>query len=158
MGEKKEKQASKKSGFEVLFPEIRVEGFDVKPWSFKRAKTITPALAKIIKRVGRFYEQAKKELGAELGSRSILDVYPLWDTIAMLIPEFDDEAPEIVSKTFDIPVEEIEEMEWGKVDVLFVAILRENLEYIASFFVRRGGESLTTLLKMSSSSSREATG
>ena len=150
--EKKEKE---KTGFDILFPEIRVEGYDVKPWTYRQGKTLMPTVSSLIKKIGKFYEDRKGEGGADV---SILDRYSLAEIVGTILPEIMDEAPVVLSVSLGITEDEVQEMEMGKVAALYLATLIENAEYLLGFFGKGGGGSQTIRSVKSNSSSPVATG
>jgi len=146
--EKKEKE---KTGFDILFPEIRVEGYDVKPWTYRQGKILMPTVSSLIRKIGKFYEDRKGEGGADGGS--IMDRYSLAEIVGTILPEIMDEAPAVLSVSLGITEDGVQDMEMGKVAALYLAILIENAEYLLGFFGKGGGGSQTIRSVKSNSSS-----
>jgi len=139
MGEKKKvtSKQPQKTGFDVLFPEIKVEGYDVKPWTFRQGKQLMPAVSRIIEKVGRYLEGIKGEGGNGGSLEDVIGRYPVHMIVGTILPEILDEAPEVVSVSLGITDDEVQEMPMAKVTAL--SILIENSEYLFGFF-GKGGE------------------
>lgn len=143
MAEKKV-QEEKKAGFDVLFPEIRVEGYDVKPWTLRQGRTLMPAVSKLVQKIGKFYEERKGEGGNGARIESVLTAYPLHVIVGTILPEILDEADEIISVTLGIKEEEVQEMPMAKATALYLQILMQNQEYLLGFFGKGGGGNQST--------------
>jgi len=98
----------------VLFPEKKVYGYTIKPWTLGMIEELVPSLERIaielIKR--RITTKNYKEQGLQI--------------IPAVIPELS----EIISKTLGIPIKEVKEFQLDEVTVIVLTIAEQNMKYL----------------------------
>lgn len=104
---------------EILFPEIEVKGYKIKPWVFGELVDLSPILSKIVKAI---HAEGIKSLDC-LVERMI-------ELIPLMLPF----APEIIAKTLHIEEQEIRTWPIDKATVILLTIINQNLGYLKNCF------------------------
>jgi hypothetical protein len=107
----------------ALFGEIKIEGFEVKPWTLKQVIQLTTVLKMMVKNLqdnGIDFSDLDKEVNPEL-------IVGLLEGIAPVLPELI-----AVSLRLD-SVSEAEDMEWGKAVAIGTQIFVLNWNHIKNF-------------------------
>lgn len=123
MIEKKKKV--EKSEQEILYPDIEVAGFKVRPWSFDQFFDMLPIFLQgsdILKANGISLEDFEG-LAKERDTKKILSLLSVFRPII----------PEVVSKTIGIEIETVKKMEFDRVISIALVILIQNAERIKNF-------------------------
>jgi len=112
-------ESQEKSELEILFPEIEVDGFTIRPWDFGKVASMGPILARIFAEV--------KKAGITLK-----DIDSRMEEAVMLALPW---APDIVAKTLNLDVEEVRQWkELNKAFKIMLVIFNQNLEHIKNSF------------------------
>ena len=121
----KKKKEIKKSEQEVLYPDVMVSGFKVRPWSFDQFFDMLPIFlqgADILKTNGISFSDFEK-LEEKRDTKEILSLLSVFRPII----------PEIVSKTIGTEIETVKKMEFDRVISIALVILIQNAERIKNF-------------------------
>jgi len=125
-----EKGELRKSEGEILFPGIELYGMTVMPWSHDRFVAVIPVLLRMWKRM-----QAE---GLTLDDLSRItdpgESFELLERLLPLIP-----VKEIVSKTLDVPLSEVEGWPFDRTDSLFLAVFMQNGQRILGLLKNLSG-------------------
>ena len=115
--------ANEKTEGQVLSPGIEVGGFKVKPWSFEQFFDLLPVFVKgsmILKDKGIGIKEFES-MGGD--SNQILSI------ISSLGPII----PEVVARTVERSIEEVNKMEFDRVVSIALVVLIQNVERIKNF-------------------------
>ena len=127
---------------QILFPDVEVEGYTIRPWTLAQAVALAPTL-------GALVEIAKESGVGEvlLGSMDLLDPAQggakeafakaqkeVMGVLPGLIPKFLPHAPKILSVSLGTSAEEVGKMGLGKATVLLLSVVSQNVDYLKNFF------------------------
>ena len=115
--------ANEKTEGQVLSPGLEVGGFKVKPWSFEQFFDLLPVFVKgsmILKDKGIGIKEFES-MGGD--SNQILSI------ISSLGPII----PEVVARTVERSIEEVNKMEFDRVVSIALVVLIQNVERIKNF-------------------------
>jgi hypothetical protein len=107
-----------KTNLEVLLPEVEIEGYVIKPWSFGKLMQMGPIIASII--------PSMKDAG--------INEENIESRIEEVLLLFSPIAPIITSKTLGVKIDEVQAWDPGKGTLIFLTILSQNLERIKNSF------------------------
>ena len=106
---------TKKSEIDILFPEIEVEGYKIRPWTFGQLVDMSPIFRAIMA------EAIKDGITFENIDKSV-------PSLVMIALPY---APDVISKTLEIDREEVRGWrELNKATVVLLTIITQNLEHI----------------------------
>lgn len=114
---------NEKTEGQVLSPGIEAGGFRVRPWSFEQFFNLLPIFVKgsmILKEKGIGIKEFES-----LGSNT--------NEILSVISSLGPIIPEVVSRTIERPIDEINKMEFDRVVSIALVILIQNAERIKNF-------------------------
>lgn len=136
--------AEKKDYLDVLFPEIKVEGYDVKPWTLKQTRLATPVAVKVVQKIMQWLEENRSSQGFPEDTSKITPDQ-IVKILSELLPQTLEHAPEILSITYGWAPEEVDEKDGATMSALYLAVLVKNVEWFHSFFgnILGGGVQLT---------------
>lgn len=103
---------------EILFPEVKVCGYTVRPWTFGDTAALGPEFRGMIRAI-------REE---KVGFDDIEERFP--EIVTLLLPF----GPQVVAKTLHVPVAEVEKLSIGDATVLFLTIINQNMDYIKNSF------------------------
>lgn len=103
---------------EILFPEVNVGGFVVKPWSWQQFVQLAPLIAEAVEKL------KQSEFDFERFDPQQL---------ARLLPDLGDIVPRIIGLTVGCDAEKIEALPFGVVGRLAFTIFSQNAEQIRNF-------------------------
>jgi hypothetical protein len=127
---------------QILFPDVEVEGYTIRPWTLAQAVALAPTL-------GALVEIAKASGVGEvlLGFMDLLDPgqggakddfakaqKEVLSVLPGLIPKFLPHAPKILSVSLTVSEEEVGKMGLGKATVLLLSVVSQNVDYLKNFF------------------------
>jgi len=127
---------------QILFPDVEVEGYTIRPWTLAQAVALAPTL-------GALVEIAKESGVGEvlLGFMDLLDPgqggakdafakaqKEVIGVLPELIPKFLPHAPKILYVSLGASMEEVDKMDLGKATVLLLSIVSQNVDYLKNFF------------------------
>lgn len=127
---------------QILFPDVEVEGYTIRPWTLAQAVALAPTL-------GALVEIAKESGVGEvlLGFMDLLDPgqggakdafakaqKDVMGVLPGLIPKFLPHAPKILSVSLGASEEEVSGMDLGKATVLLLSVVSQNVDYLKNFF------------------------
>ena len=122
MSEEKAKQESKnKTDVEILFPEIEVDGYKIKPWTLGKLIKINPHLERIFTKL--------EEKGIKL-SIDTIDTY-LRDIYFAAVPEI----VSILAISLEKSIEDLEDLAIPTAIKLIYAIYKQNEESVKNVLV-----------------------
>ena len=107
-----------KSASEILFPEVRIGKYVVRPWSWGDIMDLTPVFQRVIKSFGE----------AGITYDNIETRIP--DMIPALMPF----TPEILSVTLKITTEEVRAMDASVASIALLTVFNQNIEYLKNSF------------------------
>ena len=126
----------------ILFPDVEVEGYMIRPWTMAQAVALAPTLGALV--------EISKESGVGevlLGFMDLLDPAQggskesfgkaekeVLSVLPGLIPKFLPHAPKILSVSLAVSEEEVGKMDLGKATVLLLSIVSQNIDYLKNFF------------------------
>jgi hypothetical protein len=120
-----------KKEMEILFPEVEVEGIKISPWSWGKLAIIAPY----------FFPVAQWMANNKI---TVSNATEHWaEIILKILPS----GPEIISKTIDIPIEEVVSWPPEKGMAVLTTILLQNVKRIKNYF-GPVSELLDTMKKM----------
>jgi hypothetical protein len=127
---------------QILFPDVEVEGYTIRPWTLAQAVALAPTLGALV--------EISKESGVGevlLGFMDLLDPgqggakdafakaqKEVISVLPRLIPKFLPHAPKILSVSLEVSAEEIGKMDLGKATVLLLSVVSQNVDYLKNFF------------------------
>ncbi len=122
-----ENEEARKSDTDVLFPDQKIYGEDVKPWTYPQFRAVVPDLvmtAKVLKQAGVTMEEVSNVEAAE------------FEKVMALIEKSLPALPvcEVVSKTLDKDLKEVEEWDFDKPVGLFLLIMIQNMRRVKNLF------------------------
>jgi hypothetical protein len=116
-----------KNDAQILVPDIEVAGVKVRPWTMKQFFAMAPITMRII-----------QTLEAKEGGLSNFDALMKGEakpeTILQILADLGPFVPEIISKTIDMPEEEVERMEFDKAMSIALVITIQNVEKLKNLF------------------------
>jgi hypothetical protein len=126
----------------ILFPEVEVEGYTIRPWTLAQAVALAPTLGDL---VGIAKESGVGEVLSKFmdlldsGQMNAKDVFAkaqkeVAAVLPGLIPKFLPHAPKIISVSAGISEEEAGTLDLGKATVLLLSIVSQNVDYLKNFF------------------------
>jgi hypothetical protein len=127
---------------QILFPNVEVEGYTIRPWTLAQAVALAPtlgALMGIAKESGvgevlwKFMDllepgQGDAKDAFDKAEKEVIGVLP------GLVPKFLPHAPKILSVSLGASAEEIGKMDLGKATVLLLSVVTQNVDYLKNFF------------------------
>lgn len=122
-----EAQSTGKADGDVLFPEVQVAGYTVRPWTFGDTVALAPEFRGMIKVI-------REE---KIGFEDLEERFP--EVVTLLLPF----GSEIVRKTLKISNEEVGKLGPDKALLVLLTIINQNLDYLKNSF----GLGLPTPLK-----------
>jgi len=115
--------ANEKTEGQVLSPGIEVGGFKVKPWSFEQFFDLLPVFVK--------GSMILKEKGIGIKEFESLGEDP--DKILSIVSSLGPIIPEVVARTVERSIEEVNKMEFDRVVSIALVVLIQNVERIKNF-------------------------
>jgi len=122
----------------TLFPDIRVEGYDIRPWSLKQTRLVTPAVVRI---VGKVMAWMQEKQGIDWSNVKDVPTKDVLSALDELVPSLLEDAPEVLSVTLGMTPEEADEKDGAAMTALFLSIMVTNVDYWKSFFAKAAGVS-----------------
>jgi hypothetical protein len=117
----------------ILFPEVEVEGYTIRPWTLAQAVALAPTLGDL---VGIAKESGVGEVLSKFmdlldsGQMNAKDVFAkAQKEVAAVLPGL---IPKFVSA--GISEEEAGTLDLGKATVLLLSIVSQNVDYLKNFF------------------------
>ncbi len=120
-------EPEEKKDEEILFPEREIYGVKLHPWTWDEFISILPLLVDI--RSGMKKGNVKLEDLLKLKDQTEDEVIGFITTALPLFP-----APEIISRTTDIPIEEVKKWIFDKTASIFFIILIQNAARVKNLF------------------------
>jgi len=127
---------------QILFPDVEVEGYTIRPWTLAQAVALAStlgALVEIAKESGvgevlwKFMDlldtgQGDAKDAFAKAQKEVLGVLP------GLVPKFLPHAPKILTVSLGASEEEVGKMNLGKTTVLLLSVVSQNVDYLKNFF------------------------
>lgn len=144
-----------KDGNRILFPDVEVEGYTIRPWTLGQAVDLAAALGTAVDIIGA--SGAGKALSGILESiepeNTTIDnlgkaLLGGWKDVVRalpsIVPKFLPLAPKVLSVSLGVSVEEVAMFDLGKTARLLQAVGVQNYAYLKNFF---GPERVTAATK-----------
>jgi len=126
----------KPTNAEVLLDGEIVAGFTVRPWTISKCVALTPVFEKVAAEMKRrklsfrdFFAVTKD------GEKEKVEVLNLDQLLFALLPL----VPEIISKTLDVSLEEVDTIPQDAVLTITVVIVKQNMDYLKNLFALTTG-------------------
>ena len=126
----------------ILFPEVEVEGYTIRPWTLAQAVALAPTLGDLLgiakaSGVGEVLSHFMDLIEPEQGETKDAFAKAQKEVIAVLpglIPKFLPHAPKIIAVSAGISEKAAGELNLGKATVLLLSIVSQNVDYLKNFF------------------------
>jgi len=118
---KEEKKKEEKSEEEILFPEVKVGSFVVKPWAFGKLFELSPSLELVLDKMG--------EKGISIDNLFQSEIIK-YSTLARLFTIASSEVLKIIATTLDKTEEEIKDLDMADGIKIVTIIFKQNREVI----------------------------
>jgi hypothetical protein len=127
---------------QILFPDVEVEGYTIRPWTLAQAVALAPTLGALVD-----IAKASGVGEALLGFMDLLDPAQggakdafakaqkeVIGVLPGLIPKLLPHAPKILSVSLGTSAEETGKMDLGKATVLLLSIVSQNVDYLKNYY------------------------
>lgn len=127
---------------QILFPDVEVEGYTIRPWTLAQAVALAPTLGSLVDiakaaGVGEVLLEFMDLLDPAQGGTKDAFAKAQKEVIGVLpglIPKILPHAPKILSVSLGVPAEEVDRMDLGKATTLLLSVVSQNVDYLKNFF------------------------
>ena len=126
----------------ILFPDVEVEGYTIRPWTLAQAVALAPTLGDLLgiakeSGVGEVLSHFMDLIEPGQGETKDAFAKAQKEVIAVLpglIPKFLPHAPKIIAVSAGISEKAAGELNLGKATVLLLSIVSQNVDHLKNFF------------------------
>jgi len=118
-----------KTDEQILFPEVEVGGVKVRPWTLKQFFGLLPVfmrMAEVLKEKGVAFDQFE---GLKDDEEGVQKLFAILSNLSDAVPEIN----EVIARTIERPIEEVEAMEFDRSISIALMIIIQNVERIKNF-------------------------
>ncbi|MCJ7663034.1 MAG: hypothetical protein MUO24_02200 [Desulfobacterales bacterium] len=118
-----------KTDEQILFPEVEVGGIKVRPWTLKQFFGLLPIfmrMAEVLKEKGVALDQFE---GLKDDEEGVQKLFAILSNLSDAVPEIN----EVIARTVELPIKEVEAMEFDRSISIALMIIIQNVERIKNF-------------------------